>query len=98
MTLEHFGDQSIGKDVDTGMVEAIGLLDKDGKWVGTGRFEDRRTLAAGGVGASSEIQTALDLAYYVNPNARVALDWTHNTVDHNGPKADELRAFVHVGY
>ncbi|HEY6196629.1 MAG TPA: hypothetical protein VI504_16485 [Candidatus Eisenbacteria bacterium] len=98
VTLEHFSDVPSAKDIDTGMVEAIALLDKDGRWVGTGRFEDRRTLASGGVDATSETQAALNLAYYVNPNARVALDWTHNALDHDGPKADELRAFVHVGY
>lgn len=98
VTLEHFGDVTTEKDVDTGMLEAISTLGKDGKWVATGRFEDRRTLAAGGLDASNLTQTALDLAYYVNPNARVGLDWTHLAEDHGGPKQDQLQAFVHVGY
>lgn len=98
VTLEHFGDTPTEKDTDTGMLEAIGKLDKDGRWVATGRFEQRRTLAAGGAEASNLTQTALDLAYYVNPNARVALDWTHLTLDHDGPIEDQIHAFVHVGY
>ncbi len=98
VTLEHFSDVTSAKDVNTGMLEAIGLLDKDGKWVATGRLEQSRIPAAGGVDASSALQTALNLSYYVNPNARVALDWTHFSIDHGGPKADELQAFVHVGY
>ena len=98
VTLEHFSDVSTEKDVNTAMLEAIGILDKDGKWVATGRLEQSRIPAAGGASASSALQTALNLSYYVNANARVAVDWTHFSVDHSGPKADELQAFVHVGY
>jgi hypothetical protein len=98
VTLEHFGDVASAKDINTGMVEAIDLLDKDGKWVATGRLEDSRTPASGGAQASTTIQTAFDVAYYVNPNARVGLDWTHLSIDKGGPKADVLQAFVHVGY
>jgi hypothetical protein len=80
------------------MIEAIGLLDKDGKWVATGRLEDGMEPAEGTFPKVTVTQTVLDLAYYVNPNARVALDWTHFTQDQGGPKIDELQAFVHVGY
>jgi hypothetical protein len=97
-TFEQFGDPTFPKSVNTGMLEAIGLLDKDGKWVATGRFEDGVAPSANGFESSTTTQTALNLAYYVNPNARVALDWTHFTMDHGGPKTDELQAFVHVGY
>ncbi len=98
ITFEHFGDVSTEKDVDTGMIEAIGMLDDSGHWVATGRLEQRRTLAAGGLDASNVMQAALNVAYYVNPNARIAFDWTHLSQDHDGPKSDELQAFVHVGY
>ena len=98
VTIEHFADVPSAKDIDTGMLEAIDLLDKAGKWVATGRFEDSRTPSSGGVQASTAVQTAFDVAYYVNPNARVGLDWTHFSIDHGGPKVDEIQAFVHVGY
>lgn len=98
VTLEHFADVTVEKDIDTAMLEATGMLDKDGKWVATGRFEQRRTLASGGLDASNLSQAALNLAYYLSPNARVALDWTHQSADHNGPSEDQIQAFVHVGY
>jgi len=97
-TYEQFEDPTFPKTVNTGMIEAIGLLNKDGKWVATGRFEDANAPSANGFESSTTTQTAFDLAYYVNPNARVGLDWTHLTVDHGGPKTDEVQAFVHVGY
>ena len=98
VTLEHYDDQAAAKDVNTGMVEAIALLDKASRWAVTGRVEMANVPAAGGLEAANTTQTALDLAYYVNPNARVAVDWTHLSDDVQGPKVDQLQAFVHVGY
>jgi hypothetical protein len=98
VTLEHYDDQAQAKDVNTGMVEAIALLDKDSKWVATGRVEVQNVPAAGGLESSNTTQTAFNLAYYVNPNARVALDWTHLSDNVQGPKIDQVQAFVHVGY
>ena len=97
-TIEHFNDVTGPDNINTGMLEAIGLLDKDGKWVATGRFEQMHTPAATSIEAMNTTQTALNLAYYVNPNARIALDWTHLSTDQGGPKSDQLQAFVHVGY
>lgn len=98
VTLEHFDDQPTAKDVNTGMIEAIALLDPASRWALTGRVERASVPAAGGAEAANTTQAALDLAYYVNPNARIALDWTHLTDDVQGPKVDQLQAFVHVGY
>jgi hypothetical protein len=97
-TMEHFADQDAQKDINTAMVEAIAKLDKDAKWVGTGRFEQQMIPASGGFAALNNTQVALNIAYYVNPNARVALDWTHLSQDQGGPKSDQIQAFVHVGY
>ena len=97
VTMEHSSDM-VQKERYTPMLEAIALLDKDGQWVGTGRYETARIPAAGGYDALTAMRLAFDLSYYVNPNARIGLDWTHDTVDQGGPKMDEVQAFVHVGY
>jgi hypothetical protein len=98
VTLEHFDDVATAKDVNTGMIEAIALLDKSSRWALTGRIERANIPAAGGLDAANLTQTALNIAYYVNPNARLALDWTHLSDDVEGPKIDQIQAFVHVGY
>ena len=97
-TMEHFSDQDTQKNINTAMLEAIAKFDKDSRWVGTGRFEQQMIPAAGGAVALNSTQVALNLAYYVNQNARIALDWTHQSQDQGGPKIDQVQAFVHVAY
>ena len=53
-----------------------------------------------------DVQTELNLAFYVTPNGKIALDWTHgmlrmhNPVEDNPsePRTDELQLYAHVGY
>jgi hypothetical protein len=93
--------------VNGGLVEALTFLDPSSRWLATGRYEIRH------VGTSSVVaqkgddtQTEVNLSYYVNPNAKVALDWTHATFKmHNlfednptEPTLDEIQLYAHVGY
>jgi hypothetical protein len=93
--------------VQGGLLEGTFLLDEAARWVLTSRYEIRH------VGKSKvsdrkgdDEQFVLDLAYYVNPNARVALDWTHTSLKmHNvfednldEPMFDQLQAYIHLGY
>lgn len=97
-TFEQFSDQDVRDKIHTGLLEALVLLGKDQRWALTARYEhqylpktDLSPLEDHGVGV-------LNLAYCVNPNAKVALDWAHTSDNLGGPRLDELQAYVHVGY
>lgn len=98
VTLEHFNDVDVEKDRNTGMLEAITTFGNEARWVATGRYERSMTPAAGGAPDLNLNQAAVNLAYYVNPNARIALDLTHGEQNGYGPKLDQVQVFVHVGY
>jgi hypothetical protein len=94
-------------DVNGGMVEALFFLDNSQRWLLTGRYEIRH------VGESSasatkgdDTQTEFNLSCFLNPNAKVSLDWTHSTLKlHNfiednptEPVVDEVQLYAHIGY
>jgi hypothetical protein len=113
-TYESFADEPNISGTGTGtlalnggLIEALTFLDSSNRWLITGRYEIRS------VGTSSVVarkgddtQTAVNLSYYVNPNAKVALDWTHSTFkmhnvvedDPTEPTLDEIQLYAHVGY
>lgn len=106
-TYESFSDvgaDSLPKSVQRGLLEAVVLLDKQSRWLLTGRYElahnaGRMTTTGLPVPEADASLATLDLAYYVNPNAKVALDWSRtwdNTVYTD--RIDEIQALVHVGY
>jgi hypothetical protein len=85
----------------TGMLEANFLLDSASKWVLTARYEIQHTPADGALALAERDQhlATANLSYYVNPNARVALDFSRDTSNHNDePRVSDIQAFIHVGY
>jgi hypothetical protein len=90
-----------------GLVEGLLFLDSTSKWLVTGRYEVRHAGTSDVVAQKGDdTQTEVNLSYYVNPNAKLALDWTHATFkQHNliednptEPKLDEVQLYAHLGY
>ncbi|MBI1797982.1 MAG: hypothetical protein HYR74_13155 [Candidatus Eisenbacteria bacterium] len=113
-TFESFADEPDTIGVGTGsldlhgaLLEGMVYLDPNSRWLLTGRYEIRH-VGISGVSATrgDDIQTALNLSYFVNPNAKIALDWTrasmrlHNSVEDNPtePVTNEIQLYGHVGY
>jgi len=111
---ESFADEPDTSGVGTGslglhgaLLEALYFLDPNQRWLVTGRYEIRHV----GVSKVSprkgdDTQSEINLAYFVNPNAKICLDWTHATFRlHNPlednptePVTDEVQLYAHVGY
>ena len=101
VTYETFADQPTGTPDrrQTGLLEALWLLDKDARWVLTTRYEHQYAPKSNGsAGVIDRSLAVASLAYYVNPNARYGIDWAHGSDNVHGPTVDDLRAFVWVGY
>jgi hypothetical protein len=100
-TFESFSDQPDGTSdkQHTGLLEALVMLDKDSRWVLTGRLEHQYVPKGNGApGVTDRSQEVMNVAYYVNPNARFGVDWAHASDNVHGPITDDVRAFVWVGY
>ena len=90
-----------------GLLEALYFLDSNNRWLVTWRYEIRH-VGTSKVSArkGDDTQTVLNLSCFVNPNAKVCLDWTHATFRmHNSfednptePVSDEIQLYAHVGY
>ncbi len=80
------------------LLEGLVLFGKEQRWVLTARYELEHLPKATIFAEEDDALVDADLAYYVNPNARVALDWAHTSDNVKGPKVDEVQFFVHVGY
>jgi len=85
----------------TGMLEANFLLGPASKWVLTTRYEIQHTPKDDALllAERDEYLATANISYYVNPNARVALDYSRDASNHNDePRIDEFQAFIHVAY
>ena len=94
-------------DLHGALLEGLLFLDPNDRWLLTGRYEIRH-VGTSRVSArkGDDVQTALNLSFYLNPNAKICLDWTHgmfrmhNPVEDNitEPRTDEIQLYGHVGY
>jgi hypothetical protein len=89
--------------VMTGLMEGLLFLDKDSRWLLTGRYEIRHMpkFDFQGMPAFAEEddqQIVANVSWYANPNAKVGLEWTHDSDNIQGPKIDQVQLFVHIGY
>lgn len=85
----------------TGMLEANVLLDSASRWVLTARYEIQHTPADDVLflAERDERLATANLSYYVNPNARIALDFSRDTSNHNDEaRVSEIQAFMHIAY
>ena len=111
---ESFADEPNSSSTGTGtvavqgaLVEGLIFVDPASKWLLTGRYELRHVGTSAVVAQKGDdTQTEVNLSYYVNPNAKIGLDWTHATLkmhnvledDIGEPKLDEVQLYGHVGY
>jgi hypothetical protein len=101
VTYETFADMpdGVSDKLETGLVELLWLLDKDKQWLLTARMEHQYVPKSNGsTSVMDRSQEVLNLAYYLNPNARLGIDWAHLSDNVHGPVSDDVRAFVWVGY
>jgi hypothetical protein len=82
----------------TGLLEALVMLDKASRWTLTGRWELEHIDKNSASPEEDHQLEALNLGFYVNPNAKVALDWTHLGDNIGGDKLDQLQVYAHIGY
>ncbi len=108
-TYEQFADANDTQrdKVMTGMLEATTHLDTNNRWWLTARYELQHNpkFDYQGVTAFPEMDVAqlvANIGYYVNPNAKVAAEFTHlssNVLSPDVvPNSDQLQLYVHVGY
>jgi hypothetical protein len=104
-TYESFTDPEGGMPdkLHRGLLEATVLLDTNNRWLLTGRYElahaPKRTDQAEIVSPEADVHLGtVDLSYFVNPNAKLALDWSRTWDNVRGDRVDEIQALVHVGY
>jgi hypothetical protein len=85
----------------TAMLEANWLLDPANRWVLTARYELQHTPADDAIGVveRDEYLATANLSYYVNPNARIALDFSRDASNHRDEaRVSDIQAFIHVAY
>ena len=89
------------------LLEGTVLLDRTSRWVLTSRYELRHVPQSAVTRVKGDdTQFAVDLGYYVNPNAKIAVDWTHNRNkvhdfyedDPQETSTNQVQVFAHVGY
>jgi hypothetical protein len=104
-THESFSDADVTQrdKIETGLLEGMLMLDPNSQWVLTGRYELRHmpSFDVGGVQAFAEEDDALavaNLSYMLNPNCRIALEYSRAQDNVKGPKVDGVDAYVFVGY
>jgi hypothetical protein len=100
-TYEKFADlPAVGVDqsVQSALLEGIVKFGGDAKWLGSARYELRHTAKTDFNPVSDLNAETLGLAYYVNPNARLAGEWTHAADNVGGPRTVTYDVYVFVGY
>jgi len=84
--------------VHHGMLEAIVPFGPDGHWVLTGRYEIAHVVKTALIPESDQWLGALNAGYYINPNAKLGIEWAHMGNNAGAPFVDEGQVYVHVGY
>ncbi len=80
------------------LLEGLVFLDKDSRWPFTARYELRHMPGFSSLPEQDDQQIVANLSYYLNPNARLGLEWAHSRDNVLGPRLETCQAFVHLGY
>jgi hypothetical protein len=91
-------DSETPNRVHHGLLEAMLPLGSQGRWVATGRYEIQHVVRTALVPESDLWLAAVNAGYYVNPAAKLGLEWAHLGNNAGAPFVDEVQAFVHVGF
>jgi hypothetical protein len=97
-TYEKFADQAAEDVVHTALLEGVVKFGGGARWVGTGRYELRHVPKTDLNAVEDFNAETLGLAYYLNPNARLAGEWSHGADNIQGPRTDAFDLYVFVGY
>ena len=84
--------------VHHGLLEALLPLDPGARWVATGRYELQHAAKTALLAEADQWLGALNLGYYVNPNAKIGFEWAHSGNNVGEPFVDAAQVYVHVGY
>ncbi len=110
VTFEKFGDadpaladpaspaNGARDQMTTGLLEGLLFLDKDSKWLLTGRYELRQMPAFKTLQSENDQQVVGNISFYANPNCLVGVEYSRISNNIGGQVADGATAFVHVGY
>ncbi|HTM57286.1 MAG TPA: hypothetical protein VL123_02600 [Candidatus Udaeobacter sp.] len=81
-----------------GMVEALWLLDPNGWWALTGRFEIEH-MPKSGVSPEQDLNVeVINLSHFLNRNVRLGAEWAHFGDNVQGPRINEYQLYTQVGY
>jgi hypothetical protein len=97
-TYEKFSDQPAENEVQIGLLEALVKFGGGGRWLATGRVELQHVSKTDLNPVEDLTLSVLNVAYMVNPNVRVAGEWSHGHDNVQGPRTDAAHAYVHVAY
>ena len=100
-TYEHFANVDSGgipEKIHRGLLEGVVLLGEGGRCLLTGRYELAHSPKSNILPEADVSLGTLDLAYYVNPNAKIVLDWSRTWDNQRGDRTDEAQLQIHVGY
>jgi hypothetical protein len=97
-TYQKFADQIAADKSESGMVEALWLIDKDGWWALTGRYEIEHLPKTAASAEEDHTIEALNLAHFINRNARLAFEWSHVGDNIQGPRVNDFQLYAQVGY
>ena len=100
-TYESFDDQpgvGITDKHQTGLLEGLLWLDSSNRWLLTGRAEITDIAKNDLLPVMDLQQQVVNLSFYANPNAKVALEWAHGADNVQGPRLNSVDVYVHVAY
>lgn len=97
-TYQKYADAVAADKSQSGLLEAMWLIDKDGWWALTGRYEIAHLPKTTASAEEDHTLEAINLSYFVNRNARVALEWSHTGDNVLGPRVNDFQVYAHVGY
>jgi hypothetical protein len=98
LTYQKFEDAPGADHSQSGMLEATWLIDTPGWWVLTGRYEIEHVPESSLTAEEDHTLEVLNIAHFVNRNARIALEWAHTGDNVQGPRVNSVNAYVQVGY
>lgn len=97
-TYEKFADQPEENERQTGLLEALVQFGGGARWLATARYELAHVSKTDLNPVEDTNAEVLGLAFYANPNLRLAGEWSHGADNIEGPRTDVLSAYVLLGY
>ena len=82
----------------TTLVEGMFKLDKTERWVLTARWELDHVPGTVATLELDQQLEAVNLGYYVNPNMKLAADWTHTRDNGPSDRVTEFQLYAHLGF